>query len=71
VDDDRLKRRDLSDAEGARLEHLLPRHPRHGRRWLPADGGAPCERRRPWEARASMVRVACRYQASHGTLMPG
>jgi hypothetical protein len=28
VDDDRLKRHDLSDGEWARLEPLLPRHPR-------------------------------------------
>jgi transposase len=33
VDEDRLKRHDLSDAEWARLEPLLPRHPRQGHRW--------------------------------------
>jgi transposase len=33
VDDDRLKRHDLDDAEWARLELLLPRHPRQGHRW--------------------------------------
>ena len=32
-DDDRLKRHDLSDAEWARLEPLLPAHPRQGHRW--------------------------------------
>ena len=30
---ERLKRHDLSDAEWARLEPLLPAHPRQGRRW--------------------------------------
>jgi transposase len=33
VDDDRLKRHDLTDAEWARLESLLPVHPRQGHRW--------------------------------------
>jgi transposase len=33
VDDDRLKRYDLSDTEWARLEPLLPAHPRQGHRW--------------------------------------
>jgi transposase len=33
VDDDRLKRQDLTDAEWAWLEPLLPRHPRQGHRW--------------------------------------
>ena len=33
MDEDRLKRHDLSDAEWARLEPLLPRHPRQGHRW--------------------------------------
>jgi transposase len=33
VDEDRLRRHDLSDAEWARLEPLLPRHPRQGHRW--------------------------------------
>jgi transposase len=33
VDDDRLKRHDLSDVEWARLEPLLPRHPRQGHQW--------------------------------------
>ena len=33
MDDDRLKRHDLSDAEWARLEPLLPAHPRQGHRW--------------------------------------
>ena len=33
VDEDRLKRHDLSDAEWARLEPFLPRHPRQGHRW--------------------------------------
>ena len=33
VDEDRLKRYDLSDAGWARLEPLLPAHPRQGRRW--------------------------------------
>jgi transposase len=33
VDEDRLKRHDLTDAEWARLEPLLPRHPRQGHRW--------------------------------------
>jgi len=32
VDEDRLKRHDLSDAEWARLEPLLPGHPRQGQR---------------------------------------
>src|SRR5438128_2131615 len=33
MDDDRLKRHDLTDAEWARLEPLLPAHPRQGHRW--------------------------------------
>jgi transposase len=33
VDDDRLNRHGLSDAEWARLEPLLPAHPRQGHRW--------------------------------------
>ena len=33
VDEERLRRHDLSDAEWARLEPLLPRHPRQGHRW--------------------------------------
>jgi transposase len=33
VDDDQLKRHDLSDAEWVRLEPLLPAHPRQGHRW--------------------------------------
>jgi transposase len=33
VDDERLKRHDLTDAEWARLEPLLPAHPRQGHRW--------------------------------------
>jgi transposase len=33
VDEDRLKRHDLSDAEWAALGPLLPRHPRQGHRW--------------------------------------
>ena len=33
VDDDRLKRHDLCDAEWARLKRLLPPHPRQGHRW--------------------------------------
>jgi transposase len=33
VDEDRLRRHDLSDAEWARLEGLLPGHPRQGHRW--------------------------------------
>jgi transposase len=33
VDDERLGRHDLSDAEWIRLEPLLPRHPRRGHRW--------------------------------------
>jgi len=32
-DDERLKRHDLTDEEWARLEPLLPAHPRQGRRW--------------------------------------
>ena len=32
VDEERLKRHDLTDAERARLEPLLPRHPRQGHR---------------------------------------
>jgi transposase len=33
VDEDRLKRHDLTDAEWARLEPLTPAHPRQGHRW--------------------------------------
>ena len=33
MDEDRLRRHDLSDEEWARLEPLLPRHPRQGHRW--------------------------------------
>jgi transposase len=33
VDEDRLKRHDLTDAEWVRLAPLLPRHPRQGHRW--------------------------------------
>ena len=33
VDEDRLKRHDLTDDEWARLELLLPGHPRQGHRW--------------------------------------
>jgi transposase len=33
VADDRLNRHDLCDEEWARLEPLLPAHPRQGRRW--------------------------------------
>jgi transposase len=33
MDDDRLKRHDLTDGEWARLRPLLPGHPRQGRRW--------------------------------------
>ena len=33
VDEDRLKRHDLTDAEWVRLEPLLPAHPRQGHRW--------------------------------------
>src|SRR5262249_59798544 len=33
VEEDRLKRHDLTDAEWVRLEPLLPGHPRRGRRW--------------------------------------
>jgi transposase len=33
VADDRLNRHDLSDEEWARLEPLLPAHPRQGHRW--------------------------------------
>ena len=33
MDEDRLKRHDLRDAEWARLEPLLPRQPRQGHRW--------------------------------------
>ena len=33
MDEDRLKRHDLTDAEWARLEPLLPGHPRQGHRW--------------------------------------
>ena len=33
MDDDRLNRHGLTDAEWALLEPLLPRHPRQGRRW--------------------------------------
>src|SRR5260370_7425750 len=33
MDDNRLNRHDLGDAEWARLEPLLPAHPRQGHRW--------------------------------------
>lgn len=33
VDGERLRRHDLSNAEWARLEPLLPAHPRQGHRW--------------------------------------
>ena len=33
MDEDRLKRHDLTDGEWARLEPLLPGHPRQGHRW--------------------------------------
>ncbi len=33
MDEDRLKRHDLTDAEWARLEPLMPAHPRQGHRW--------------------------------------
>ena len=33
VDEERLKRHDLSDAEWAVLEPLMPAHPRQGHRW--------------------------------------
>lgn len=33
MDEERLKRHDLTDAEWARLEPLLPAHPRQGHRW--------------------------------------
>jgi len=33
VDEERLKRHDLTDDEWARLEPLLPGHPRQGHRW--------------------------------------
>ena len=33
MDEERLKRHDLTDAEWARLEPLLPPHPRQGHRW--------------------------------------
>jgi transposase len=33
MEDDRLRRHALSDAEWAQLEPLLPRHPRQGHRW--------------------------------------
>lgn len=33
MDEDRLKRHDLTDAEWAQLEPLLPAHPRQGHRW--------------------------------------
>jgi len=33
MDEDRLKRHDLSDEEWARLEPLLPGQPRQGHRW--------------------------------------
>src|SRR5260370_37372432 len=33
MDDDRLKRHDLTDTEWARLVPLLPPHPRQGHRW--------------------------------------
>jgi len=34
VNDDRLRRHDLTDDEWVRLEPLLPGHPRQGRRWI-------------------------------------
>jgi transposase len=33
MDEERLKRHDLTDEEWARLEPLLPAHPRQGHRW--------------------------------------
>jgi transposase len=33
MDEERLKRHDLTDEEWVRLEPLLPRHPRQGHRW--------------------------------------
>src|SRR5258707_760395 len=33
MDEDRLRRHDLTDQEWARLEPLLPAHPRQGHRW--------------------------------------
>ena len=33
MDEDRLKRHDVTDAESARLAPLLPGHPRQGHRW--------------------------------------
>jgi transposase len=33
VDDERLRRHDLTDAEWASLEPLMPAHPRQGHRW--------------------------------------
>lgn len=33
MDDERLKRHDLTDEEWVRLEPLLPAHPRQGHRW--------------------------------------
>ena len=33
VNEERLKRHDLTEAEWARLEPLLPGHPRQGHRW--------------------------------------
>ncbi|MGH3217110.1 MAG: transposase [Streptosporangiaceae bacterium] len=33
MDEDRLRRHDLTDEEWARLEPLLPSHPRQGHRW--------------------------------------
>jgi hypothetical protein len=33
VDEDRLKRHDLTDGEWTRLEPLLPGHPRQRHRW--------------------------------------
>src|SRR5262252_7194709 len=33
VDEDRLNRHDLTNGECARLEPLLPAHPRQGHRW--------------------------------------
>jgi transposase len=33
VDEDRLQRHDLTDAEWARLEPSMPAHPRQGHRW--------------------------------------
>ena len=52
VDEDRLKRHDLTDDEWARLEPLLPGHPRQGHRWhdhrLVINGTLPDAGRVPW-----------------------